>query len=421
MRTIRIGLLSLAILSAAGRVSAQAPTGEHAAHQASASSIGWHFMQDGVVHGLFNQQGGPRGGQEFVVPNWWMGMAMRESGKHQISVNGMFSIDSATVGREGYREIFQVGESFDGQPLIDHQHPHDFFMQLAAAWRVALPNAIAFTLSGGPVGEPTLGPIAFMHRPSAAGLVLAPLGHHTFDSTHISFGVVAAAVERGPITVEASLFNGREPDDHRWDFDFGRLDSYAARVWLRPSESWEFQVSSGKLVEPEQLEEGNIIRTTASGSWYTKGATGLRAATAGYGVNKAHGEYRHGVFGEFTLERQPYALAGRLDVQQVETHVLLTGEIPHDGHSAEPPETVTALTLGATRRLLTWRGFEGDAGAHVTFYRVPEILQTTHGSHPVSFQVFFRLRLPTGGSDRMWNMKMSGIHQMAMDHSAHGK
>ena len=416
-------------VSATAKPAAAAPAAAdpHAGHQmpggqqmAMASPGNWHVMQDGVIYGLFNQQGGPRGGREFVVPNWWMGMAMREVGQHQFSLNGMFSVDPATVGKSGYREIFQVGEALDGKPLIDHQHPHDLFMQLAAAWRIALPKDFALTLSGGPAGEPTLGPIAFMHRPSASGLILAPLGHHTFDSTHISFGVVAAGIERGKWTVEGSVFNGREPDEDRWDFDFGRLDSYAGRVWFKPTDQWLFQVSSGKLIEPEQLEEGNVVRTTASGSWFKQGSRGLQAVTAGYGVNAAHGEHRHGVFGEFTFERQPYSFSGRLDLQQVETSVLLTGEIPHDDHEREPARTVAAFTLGGTRRVASWRGFEGDIGAHVTFYGVPDVLKPTHGSSPVSFQLFFRLRLPTGGSERMWNMRMSGIHQMTMDHSAHG-
>jgi hypothetical protein len=188
---------------------------------------------------------------------------------------------------------------------------------------------------------------------------------------------------------------------------------------LRPTDQWLFQVSSGKLVEPEQLEEGDVIRTTASASWFRQGSKGLQAVTAGYGVNAAHDQHRHGVFGEFTFERRPYSFSGRVDLQQVETSVLLTGEIPHDDHAREPARTVTAVTLGGTRRVATWRGFEGDVGTHVTFHAVPEILQPTHGSSPVSFQLFFRLRLPTGGSERMWNMRMSGIHQMTMDHSKH--
>ena len=372
----------------------------------------WMLMQDGVVYGLFNSQGGPRGGQEFVVPNWWMGMATKDRGRHTIGLNGMFSLDPATVGDDGYREIFQVGEALDNKPLIDHQHPHDFVMQLAASWRIKLGDKSSLTFSGGPAGEPTLGPVAFMHRASAAGLVLAPLGHHTFDSTHISYGVVAAAFERGPWTVEASAFNGREPDEHRWDFDFGALDSTAARVWFRPNSSWEAQVSTGFLREPEELVAGDARRTTASLSWLRQGDDSLKAVTVGYGVNSAHDEHRHGLFGEFSLERGKNSISSRVEFQQVETEVLLTGEIPTDPDHASAPATVAAITLGGARRIVTWRGWEGAIGAHVTFYGVPDVLKPTYSSHPVSAQVFFRLRLPTLGMGRMWNMRMSRTPSM---------
>ncbi len=245
----------------------------------------WMLMQDGVVYGLFNQQGGPRGGREVVVPNWWMGMLNRSQGRHQIGFNAMLSLDPATVGRSGYGEIFQVGETLDGKPLVDRQHPHDFLMQLAATWRVAF-GATALTIAGGPSGEPTLGPVAFMHRPSAAGLLFAPLGHHTFDSTHISFGVITASVARGRWTIEGSIFNGREPDEDRWDLDLGRLDSAAGRVWFRPASEWEVQVSTGLLRDPEPLAPGDARRTTASVAWFRPRPDGLHAVTAGYGVHR---------------------------------------------------------------------------------------------------------------------------------------
>ena len=233
----------------------------------AAAAAGWRLMQDGVVAGIFNDQGGPRGDREFFVPNWWMGMLTRDAGRHRVTLSGMFSLDPATVGKSGYAELFQVGEALDGVPLVDRQHPHDFFMQLAAAWRISFSERTSLTFSGGPAGEPTLGPVAFMHRASAAGLPFAPLGHHTFDSTHISFGVAAASLTAGRVTVEGSVFNGREPDEDRWDINLGRLDSYAARVWFRPRDGWEVQVSSGRLREPEELEPGDVTRTTASGTW----------------------------------------------------------------------------------------------------------------------------------------------------------
>jgi hypothetical protein len=55
----------------------------------------------------------------------------------------------------------------------------------------------------------------------------------------------------------------------------------------------------------------------------------------------------------------------------------------------------------------------------LTFYGVPEPLKPTHGDHPVSFQVFFRLRTPAP-MGRMWNMRMSQpmSHEMQMQPAA---
>src|SRR5687767_6267074 len=140
--------LGTALLLVATALPAQAQHEHHAPPAAGQPS--WTLMQDGVVYGLFNHQGGPRGGDEFKVPNWWMGMASRKAGKGDLTLTAMLSLDPATVGKSGYREIFQVGEALDGRPLIDRQHPHDLFMQLAAVWRVPLNERTGFTIAGGP-------------------------------------------------------------------------------------------------------------------------------------------------------------------------------------------------------------------------------------------------------------------------------
>jgi len=362
-------------------------------------------MQDGIVFGLFNHQGGPRGGDEFRVPNWWMGMFSREVGKSQLTFSTMLSLDPATVGKQGYREIFQVGEAFEGEPLIDHQHPHDLFMQLAAVWRTPLTPRIGLTIAGGPAGEPALGPVAFMHRASAAENPMAPLGHHTFDSTHIAFGVVTASVDYGPWIAETSIFNGREPDEDRWDIEFGKWDSVSGRLWYKPSPAWEFQLSSGRLVEPEELEPGNVIRTTASGSWTKMRAEGFSAVSGGYGINATSHGRRAAGFIEGTRRKSALSLYGRAELVQVESELLRAGVVPD--HEAENNALVGAFTGGAVRDFPKWRGFEGGLGAQVTFYRSPDALQETHGEHPVSFQVFFRLRPPVSSMGRMWNMRMS--------------
>jgi hypothetical protein len=392
---------------AAGTDTAQSQPPEHDHMQMNMGPGGWQFMQDGVLFGIFNHQGGPRGGDEFKAPNWWMGMATRKVGPSRLTFNIMLSLDPATAGKRGYGEIFQVGEAVDGRPLIDRQHPHDLFMQLAAGWRTPVTSKTGLTLAGGPVGEPALGPVAFMHRASVAEYPFASLGHHTFDSTHIAFGVVTAAIDHGPWIVEGSIFNGREPDENRWNVNFGALDSVSGRVWYRPTERWEFQVSSGHLTHPEALEPGNIQRTTASASWFVQREADFTAATAGYGVNATDDGTRQAVFGELTRHVGLNSVFGRVDIVQVETELLLRGTLPttHDG--AVQKNTVGALTIGGMRDIVRWKGFEGGLGAAMTFYAVPDALKAAYSERPVSFQLLFRLRPPAGSMGRMWNMRMS--------------
>jgi hypothetical protein len=171
----------------------------------------------------------------------------------------MFSLEAATVGKDGYRELFQTGEAVDGRPLIDNQHPHDLFMQLAVVWRIPISSSTGFTLAGAPVGEAALGPVAYMHRASAADNPTAPLSHHTFDSTHVSFGVATAAVDHGRFLFEGSVFNGREPDENRWDFDFGRLDSYSGRVWYRGRNDTDYGARSAVFIEGARQADRNTM------------------------------------------------------------------------------------------------------------------------------------------------------------------
>ena len=362
----------------------------------------WHVMQDGVAFGLFNHQAKPRGGDEFRVPNWWMGMFSRKVGRTDFTINTMISLDPLTVGKKGYRELFQVGEAFEGKPLIDYQHPHDLFMQVAAVWRIPIGARTGVTFAGGPSAEPALGPVAFMHRASSLENPMSPLAHHTLDSTHIAFGAATAAVDHGPWTIEASVFNGREPDEDRWDFDFGPLDSFSGRVWFRPREQWELQVSSGRLEAPEELGHGDIVRTTASASWLEVNGEDFTAATAAYGLNNGSEVNRGAFLLEATKRSGRQSWFGRLEYVQAETGTLLRDAlVPH-----EEKDIISALTLGAVRELPRLGRMNIGLGGALTFYAVPDRLQGTYGDRPVSFQVFLRIRPASGPMGRMWNMHM---------------
>ncbi len=191
---------------------------------------------------------------------------------------------------------------------------------------------------------------------------------------------------------EGSIFNGREPDQHRWDFDFGPLDSFSGRVWYRPTAEWEFQASSGKLTSPEQLEPGqDIVRTTISGSWTRRRGDAIASVTAAFGVNRTDHDARAAFLVEGARHVERNTVYGRFETVDQE---------PVDAR-------VAAFTLGAVHDVWRWRGFEGGVGADVTFYGVPDTLVPTYSAHPVSVHVFFRLRPPAGHMGRMWNMRMA--------------
>jgi hypothetical protein len=373
-------------------------------HSSMSTSSPWMVMTDGVLFAFFNHQGSDRGGTEFKSTNWWMAMASRDAGGGRLTLSGMLSLDALTATPQGYRLLFQAGEEYQGQPIFDRQHPHDFLMQAAAVWRVPVGDSTGVTIAGAPVGEPALGPVAFMHRPSAAENPSAPLAHHTLDSTHVAMGVVTAGIDHGPWAFESSLFNGREPDDNRWDLmDPGPLDSWSARVWFKPTSEWQFQASYGFLTQPEAAEPGDVKRTTASASWFKRRPTGFTAASFAFGRNVKHDGTFNAFLAEATDKRGNWSTFGRVDVVQVETGLLLTGVAGLD----LPPSTVSALTGGIVRDFARWGRFDWAAGVDATLNLVPDQLQSAYGDHPLSFMVFLRVRSPESHMGRMWNMVMS--------------
>ena len=113
------------------------------------------------------------------------------------------------------------------------------------------------------------------------------------------------------------------------------------------------------------------------------------------------------MFGEATRHVGLNSLFARVESVQVETNLLLNDVVPLTPEGVARKDRVGAFTVGGVRDVVRSRGFEGGLGGSVAFYSVPDSLKATHGDHPVSFQIFFRLRPPAGSMGRMWNMRMS--------------
>jgi len=352
---------------------------------------GWDLMAHGVFFLDYNQQGGPRGEGKAESVNWAMLMEQRALAGGTILFREMFSAESLTSPHPGFPEIFQTGETFHGQPLVDHQHPHNVFSELALDYTRPVTARISWLFYGAAAGEPALGPVAYVHRASAAELPIAPLSHHLQDSTHISFGVLTTGLVISRFKVEASAFNGREPDERRYAIEFAPLDSWSARLSIAPSRNWTAQYSYGRLEHPEALEAGSQRRQTASIEYVRplagKLGNGSWATSLVWG--RVHKEAHNHNLGGYLLESTLHFLSRNYAFTRLE---LVDKDELFPDNPLSPSYRIGAYTFGGARDLVQSKLWQVALGADLTVYSKPSSLNTTYGTDPVSFQVFLRVR-----------------------------
>jgi mono/diheme cytochrome c family protein len=369
----------------------------------------WMIMLHGEVKAGFNHQGGPRGIGKAESQNWMMLMAEHRAGPGRLMLRGMFSAEPLTAPHGGFPQLFQSGETYRRRPIVDAQHPHDLFMELAASYTVPISENVSFQLYGGPVAEPALGPVAYPHRASALDSPSAPLGHHFQDSTHITAGVVTGALTIRRFKFEVSGFHGAEPDENRATIDLGKIDSYSFRGWFTPTPNWAMQFSYGHLVDPELAEHGDIDRMTASISYNRPLNNGNWATTLVWGRNARENSNRNSYLFESTLNFfRSNHLYTRIELSDREgllaenifgrPGVIPLPVIPQDDGDFELPEEfersfrVAVFTFGGVRDFINNEKLRAGIGAEANFYHKPSLLDPIYGRRPVSFHAFLRFR-----------------------------
>jgi hypothetical protein len=353
----------------------------------------WMLMAHGFVNAVYDDQSGPRGDRKSVTESMFMLMGSRSLGDGTLGLRAMLSADP-TMGKSGYPLLGQTGETADGtHALVDRQHPHDLFMELSTSYSVPWgENGSTFVYVGLP-GEPALGPPAFMHRFSGMRDPEAPLTHHWLDSTHITYGVATLGASKGPVQLEGSWFNGREPDEFRWNIETRRFDSWSTRLSYNPLPSLSMQVSYGDLKSPEQLEpDTRVRRTTASitsqlafddAQWGTTLAYG-RNRKSGPGVNV--GEPGWLLESTYVL-RDTHTFFAR--AEQVDN-----GELLHEGDPLYGEVfRIRKLSVGYIFDFAKTGAVKWGVGGLLGFLRVPDALEPAYGSAPRSYMVFLQGRL----------------------------
>jgi len=359
-------------------------------------SAGWMFMFHGDIFPRYNHQDwwskGSRGGDKWDAPDMLMAMGQRKVGTNGLfHFNIMLSTDPV-FGGDGYPLLFQTGESWQGQPLVDRQHPHDLFSELSVSYSYALSEQADIFVYFGYPGEPALGPVTFMHRASGQFMPDAPIGHHWEDATHITFGVSTIGVRYGQFKLEGSSFTGREPNEHRYDFDKPRFNSWSSRLSFNPTENWALQVSHGFIKSPEELKpDENVHRTTASATaTYPWNNTGYLAATALWGLNKTPGQdASNAALLEATLRLNKCAVYTRYEWVQKSVEELNLLE-PVYGPS-DRQFALNTVTLGGAYDLLRIGHLVLAAGAQVSVNRPATALQGLYGKTPLSGELYLHI------------------------------
>ncbi len=340
----------------------------------------WMFMW--MAQGFINYtvQTGPRGGDKLFAPNTGMLAATHPVGGGTILLRTMLSLEPATVTGRRYPLLFQTGETAFGKPIVDGQHPHDFFMELAIGYAHPIGEKFVANIYAAPVGDPALGPVGFPHRASASELPQAPISHHWMDSTHIADEVITGGITGHNVRLEVSGFHGAEPDEFRWNIDHGAIDSWSTRLSVFPTPNWQAQISTGRLTKPEALEPGDVERTTASVS-YSNGWS----ATLAWGRNYKIESHRslQAILAEAVVPfKKRNFITGRFEWSQRD-------ELFEDGRIHD----IAEYTLGYTRDIPLIPNIETGLGMNFTAYIIPAEITPAYGNHPVGVNVFLRFRL----------------------------
>lgn len=348
----------------------------------------WTTMTHGFATAIYDDQGGRRGKEKFFSTSMLMLMGHRPLGQGTFGLRGMVSLDPA-MGKTGYPLLLQTGETADGKSgLIDRQHPHDLFIELATTY--SQPFGAESSIFGyfGFVGEPSIGPPTFMHRFSGMDSPEAPITHHWIDSTHITYGVTTLGGVWRDLKLEASMFRGREPNQHRWDLEVPEFDSYSTRLSYNPTRDWALQVSYADFHSPEQLApDEDLQRYTASASYNWTLAGAKAQTTAIIGQNKGH---HASALNAIVLES-----GARLDAHTVFGRIenVDKNELFDSGPLVGQTFNVSKISLGYIydfqRVARTSWGLGVSGGVHP----MPRALRPAYGTAPFSMMVFARVKL----------------------------
>jgi hypothetical protein len=200
------------------------------------------------------------------------------------------------------------------------------------------------------------------------------------------------------VKLEGSVFNGRSPNEKRWDIDRISLDSYSGRLTVNPTTRLSFSAGYGYLKSPEGLHPEVSAHRVTFGAFYggSIGNSGQWASAVIAGGNKESGDARFST--ALLLESELVLDARNTFTMRAESIEKSAGDLvlPDTGPDAVAADRlfrVSSFSLGYIRDFARNMGGTFGVGVRGTINFVPTDLETFYGSaNPLGALVFIRLR-----------------------------
>ena len=363
------------------------------------------LMVHGNIFGSRVWESGPRGRSDYYSTNMVMGDLGTSIGDHHfLNLDMMTTAERWTVPYTGYPLLLQIGEqNQQGVPFIDAQHPHS-----SPIMGLTLSDTISFghdkdhiKLFFAPRGESTDGPVAFMHRSTGMLNPDAPLGHHIGqDVGHISSTVIGASLKLGNTRLEASTYNGTEPQPDNIDLPLGVPDSFSLRVVEEFSPQWMAMASFARVNAPESDQPDILFENRYSASVYTTLPlspewTFHNSLIYGLITQLDHASFLSSFAEEFLFRGVRPRIWGRIEVLQRTGLELAIPTVTNPNQGL----WVAAFTLGYTHKIASLDGIEFGIGGSVTEYVLPSDFSTAYGNIPWAGKVLLQI-----GGMEMWGL-----------------
>ena len=333
---------------------------------------------------LFSATSGPRGQTRVTGPGSYMLMYEKElSPRNSIRVDLMGSAEQLTVGTIGTPQLLQTEN-------LDAMHAHDTVMALE------LRDTIKLGVSGrkeliflfAPRGAAAVGPVPYMHRPSAEGNPDAPLGHNLQDGFHDVSTVFGAGFRTGRTFVEVTRFSGKSVS---WPLPLHGPDSLGVRLTQGLTDHAEIGASYADVLTPDD-NGGPSQHERFASAWLATnhkiyGST-LKSSVIWGQLRTSGGPSQNSFLAETVLQRRSDNIFGRAELLQATPEQLALTQTNGPKHA----RWVGAVTLGYERAVMKRGLLSLFAGTSITKDFAPRSFEGDYGRRLGGAKLFLRLK-----------------------------